>query len=314
MNPDIRPLFEAFEQSDPIVVFHHISPDPDALGTQFGIVEFLKEKYPEKTILAAGSQPEMDEVSDEQIRNGMALVVDTSTRERVDDQRYSMAKTVARIDHHLLCDDFGELDYTDEKAAAAAQTAVSLLKAHGETIPAKSAQHLLEALISDTQKFMLQTVTPETFEAAAWLLKMGADPAKAQANLYSRDRVVFAFRAKLMNKARILDNLMFSVVSAEDYLSCGCPFEDAKSSVNTLGSVKGIEIWAQFTQNPDGVHYNGSLRSARIPLIDLAGRFGGGGHTCACGVKNLTIGQVDELIQGLRELSVTGLNDLEESE
>lgn len=313
MRKDPRALFEALEAADPIVVFHHISPDPDALGTQLGMVEFLKARYPHKTILAAGSQPGMDEISDEQIHNALALLVDTSDSERVDDQRFAQAKTIARIDHHIPVEDFGALDYVDETASAAAQYAALLLKEAGQTIPSASAQHFYEGLVSDSQKFSLGNVTPATFEAAAWLVEQGADLVLAQKHLYTRTQETFFYQKKVLEKSVLRGKLLFAVMSMDDYLSAGCPFEEAKSRVNVLASVEGVEIWALFTQNAETSLYNASLRSTSIPVQPLASRWGGGGHANACGIKNLSVTQVQKLIEELAELSLTPPDQKEEA-
>lgn len=305
LNKNIQPLFDAFEQAEAIVVFHHVSPDPDARGTQLGMCEFLKERYPGKTILAAGPQDDMDEVSDEQMKSAMALICDTSNGYRVDDQRYTMCRNIARIDHHIQVEDFGELDYVDADAPAAAEVAVEILRAHGEEIPASSAQHFLEALISDTQRFMLPSVRPSTFEAAAWLVSHGASVDLAQKHLYTRIREKYAYGGKVISKSVLKNKCLVAVMSRDDYLSCACPFEEAKNSVNLMAQIEGVEIWVLITQNLDGQHYQASVRSAGIVVEPLARAYGGGGHACACGIKNLDASTVSALIDDLAKLSLT---------
>lgn len=51
------------------------------------------------------------------------------------------------------------------------------------------------------------------------------------------------------------------------------------------------------------IEYDGSLRSKTISINEIAQRFNGGGHKNACGVKDLTKKQLDELIQELSLLS-----------
>ncbi|UNT94219.1 hypothetical protein [Allobaculum sp. Allo2] len=56
------------------------------------MAEFLKARYPDKTILMAGSQEGMDSISDAQMEQSLALLCDTATGERVDDLRFTRAK------------------------------------------------------------------------------------------------------------------------------------------------------------------------------------------------------------------------------
>ena len=54
----------------------------------------------------------------------------------------------------------------------------------------------------------------------------------------------------------------------------------------------------------DREHYSASLRSRNIPIRDVAMQFGGGGHECASGIKNLSREQVDEVIEILSKREV----------
>ena len=54
----------------------------------------------------------------------------------------------------------------------------------------------------------------------------------------------------------------------------------------------------------DRVHYSASLRSRNIPIRDVAMEFGGGGHECASGIKNLTRDQVNQIIEILSNREV----------
>lgn len=47
---------DKLEQYDSIVIFHHIRPDGDCLGSQFGLRELLRINYPEKKFMQLGNQ------------------------------------------------------------------------------------------------------------------------------------------------------------------------------------------------------------------------------------------------------------------
>ena len=48
--------------------------------------------------------------------------------------------------------------------------------------------------------------------------------------------------------------------------------------------------------------YNGSLRSRTIAINKVANDFRGGGHKNACGVKKLTLEEIDSLVSVLDQL------------
>jgi phosphoesterase RecJ-like protein len=51
--------------------------------------------------------------------------------------------------------------------------------------------------------------------------------------------------------------------------------------VNVMGDIKGIDIWANFTETENGVLCE--LRSSRYNINPVAVKYGGGGHKKASG-------------------------------
>lgn len=315
MPEDIREqaarLFDAIDQAQTIIVFRHVNPDPDALGSQLGMVEWLKARYPKKTILSAGEGEAMDEIADDQFQDALAIITDTSNAARIDDQRYIQAKEKARIDHHVKVEDFGAMDIVDEKAAAACEIEALLFRDAGIQIPVSAAQHLMDGLIADSQRFTIPTVRQETFDAASWLVSQGADPNLSAKNLFNRTFAIFEMSNVIRSKAVLREKFLFSLQSIQDYLGVGVAYEEAKNQVNCLSAINGVEIWALFTEQPDHL-YSASLRSASISVREIAAEFGGGGHVCACGIKNLSAEQLANLIDRLSAQSLA-LPETEES-
>ncbi len=301
-NKDPKRIFEAIQKADPIVIVAHVNPDPDATGSQLGLKYAILDQYPEKTVLTMGKGPGFDEVSEETLAKALVIITDTSNSERVDDPRFQLGRQIARLDHHVRVEDFGDLDYVDDLAAAACEVEALLMKEEGWTISSKAAQHLMNGLYSDTQRFSIPTVTDKTFEAAAWLAKQGANPRVTCEYLYTSSYAEFCYNNKVKSQAMQKEHFLFSLMSQADYLSTGLPYEQAKNFVNGLGNIEGIEIWALFTQDNEG-SYAASLRSRSIPIVHLAQEFGGGGHQCAAGIKKLSASQVYELIERCAKLS-----------
>ncbi|MDE6108111.1 MAG: hypothetical protein K2F83_05495, partial [Oscillospiraceae bacterium] len=59
------------------------------------------------------------------------------------------------------------------------------------------------------------------------------------------------------------------------------PFTVSRGMVNVLGDMKGVEIWANFTEDEGGILCE--LRSANLNVQPIAAKYGGGGHAKACG-------------------------------
>ena len=300
MNKFFSALENEIEKHELILLFRHIHPDGDALGSQHGLEQWLQARYPEKTVLCLGEGEAPVQLSDEQLQSALAIITDTSNSPRIDDDRWQKARTIARIDHHVQVEDFGPLDYVDDKSSATCQIIAQMLQENGETIPAAGAQRLLEGLMTDTMKFTISSVTPDTYRAAAWLMEQGADPLAANRKMFSRTEQDVRYTSLLVEKATRQGAFMFTLASQDDYLSRGFRFEDAKNFVSAIANIEGIEVWALFTQHPDG-NYSASLRSHTISVREIAAAFGGGGHVCACGIKNLNADQLSDLIAQLSD-------------
>lgn len=300
-----KQLLDAIESAPIITLFRHVNPDPDAYGSQLALKEWIRYAYPDKQVYALGQgerSDEMDEVDDQTIANSLAIVTDTANRDRVDDQRFLLAHQIARMDHHLQIEDFGPLDLVDIHASATCEIQALMFKQAGMNIGPKAAQEMLQGLMADSQRFTITTVRPQSFEAAAWLMEQQANPQQAAKFLFSRDYSTFEISAFIASRAEKKGAFLFSVVSQQDYLSRGVSFETAKSQVNALNNIKGIMIWALFTQQPDGL-YSASLRSAKVAINELANQYGGGGHQQACGIKNLDVCKLTSLIEQLEQLA-----------
>ena len=86
-------LLETIKSADIITLFRHIHPDCDAVGSQFGLKNWILENWPEKQVYALGNEycpqgnswPESDTCSKDIIRHSVAIILDTANEERIDD-------------------------------------------------------------------------------------------------------------------------------------------------------------------------------------------------------------------------------------
>ena len=113
------------EQYDSVVIFGHHHPDGDCYGSQIGLRELLKKHYPNKKVYAVGSGlpdmfsliGEMDNFSEEVIKESLAIIVDANDVSRMEDMRITKAKAFCKIDHHMDLKTFTEgPEVIDDKA------------------------------------------------------------------------------------------------------------------------------------------------------------------------------------------------------
>ena len=176
-----KEFLELIKEYDCIAIFRHVRPDGDAMFSALALYTFLKDNFKDKKIRISGKdQYEIINVShpisDNFIRKSLAVVVDTSNKARVDDQRFLKAKQIVKIDHHPVVDDYGYLNIVDSKSAACCELLARIFfskEFKGYYISPETCKYLYCGLVTDTINFRTTSVTYKTFEIAYKLVKTG---------------------------------------------------------------------------------------------------------------------------------------------
>lgn len=313
MYYDAQWLVSQIEAYDTIVIFRHILADADALGSQFGLKTWIEDNYPDKHVYAVGDSvgasaehyPSMDRVQDTVIQQALAVVLDTSTAARIDDERWKEAKQILRIDHHILTEHYCREELVDEKAAATCEILALLLKAAGKPLSASCANYLYSGLIADTINFTISSTTSNTMLAGAFLLEHGVDIVARNMEHFGAHLTDYYYESWLRTQLQADRGVGYALVDESDFKRFGLTFTQAKEKVFVFGSIHELSVWALFTQMDTDSQgeplYTCSLRSRTVPLDDIANAYGGGGHRCACGIKRLNRSQISQLISDLKQ-------------
>jgi len=305
-------FYELIQKYDVITVFRHQNPDPDALGSQWGLVSWLKETFPNKAIYALGKhvgvKPQLfeayDLVEDSVVSSSLAIILDTANAARIDDQRFSNAKMSLKIDHHPLGEAYAQHQLVFEDASSTSEIIAGLIKEFmlDEAISSKAAKYLYMGILTDSLNFSTSNVTHSTLENAAYLAKSHLDLPKINEELYLIDENEFKFVNRLRNLAIVEEGLIYAIVTKALTEECNITPNMAKEHVNDLGLVREYEIWVLFVQQeiPNQHLYNGSIRSRNVTINDIAIKYNGGGHRLAAAVKNLSLSEIQSVIHDLK--------------
>lgn len=297
-------LFQTISEFDTICVFRHINPDGDANGSQFGIKSFIEHKFPEKKVFAFGIENNptfFPKCTHEEVdfSNALAIVTDTANHERIDGEGYKECAKIIKIDHHPIVDNFGDINYVDEKACATCEVIGKMFMESNEILTKETATYLYCGLLTDSQKFSIPSVTQDTFKVAAYLLSFGVDIQLCNQKMFSSTVKEFQFETYIRSNVQYVnEHIAYIIVNIEDYEKFGLTFEQAKSKVFVLSNVDEIDMYCLFTQASDTT-YNGSLRSKKVTINDIAAHYHGGGHKLASGVKKLSMDDIHSLLNEL---------------
>lgn len=273
-----------------IIIHRHSYPDGDALGSQTGLAALIKDNFPEKEVYAVGDDAPrlafmnaaMDEIPDEYYKDALAIIVDCGSARLICDERYKSAAKTLRFDHHIYCEAIADLDIVDSTYESACGLVAMFAKESGLKLSPASATALFTGMVTDSGRFVFDSVTARTFELAAFLMSQPIDTGALYYNLYAEDFADIIAKADNMHKIKFTpDNVAYIYTAREDLESGEAAHSVSRKTVGLMRDIKGVYVWASFTESDDGVLTE--LRSNRYNINPVAVKYGGGGHKKASG-------------------------------
>lgn len=307
-----RQIIDTIESFDKIIIHRHVRPDPDAYGSQIGLKELISLNYPEKKVLAAGEHENTldfmakpDNVTDEDFKDALIIVTDTANTARIDDQRYTLGKTLVKIDHHPNDDAYGDLLWVDTNASSSSELIYELFEEAKEyknwTMDASVARLLFAGIVGDTGRFMFQSTTLKTMEYSGKLLSYGFDRTELFNGMYEVERNLLQLKGYVYENFSMDENGVGSVKLTREVLQkYDVKESEASLLVGSLADVKGMQCWVFFIEDPNEIRVR--LRSKGPIINGIAKKYGGGGHPLASGASVKTWEEADLVIEDLKKL------------
>ena len=289
-------MFEAIkkliEKHPKIIIHRHKNPDGDALGAQIGLKRILMENYPEKQILAVGDMTPryafmetlpLDEIEDSAYDGALAILLDTATPSLICDDRYTKAAATARIDHHIFCETFTDVEVIDTSFESCCGMITALAMECDWQVSGEAAQSLYTGMVTDSGRFSYDCTSAQTFRLASFLIDRPFHPADIYRELYSDDLEMKQLRAKFTLKIQTTpEGVAFIYTTIDEAKSYGVDnFTLSRGMVNVMSEIRGIHSWVNFTETENGILCE--IRSNRYNINPIAKKYGGGGHQKASG-------------------------------
>ena len=171
-------IIALIEQYDKIIIHRHSKPDGDAMGSQIGLKKLIEANYQGKTVLCVGDgagryafmqKDDPDNISDEDYSGALAIILDTSAKALISDDRYTLADTTARIDHHIFCEKIAQTEVTDTSFESCCSLITALAMEAGWSVTSEAATALYTGMVTDSGRFRYDSTTPDTMRRAARL-------------------------------------------------------------------------------------------------------------------------------------------------
>ncbi|ERJ13600.1 DHH family phosphoesterase [Haloplasma contractile] len=305
-------IIKKIEEYETIIIHHHVSPDPDCVGSQMGLKHIIEESYPEKKVYVVGEESEriaflgkLDQIPDDIYERSLVIIVDVGDKPRIADDRWAKGKELIKIDHHPLTEEFADLEWVDTSFAAAAEMIVDLyVKSDGKLkMNVEAARALYSGILTDTGRFYYSSVSERTLRYGAQLYKFDFDKQDLYKDVYYRSVEDIKFKGYIESSFEYTEHGLGYMKFDQELLDrFDIEAGTASGMVNTLSNLKEIICWIFFTEDKDLGKIRVGFRS-RGPIVNtLAAKYGGGGHNWASGTLAPDWETVEKIIEDANNL------------
>lgn len=312
-------MIELIGQADNVLVMGHKFADLDCLGSAIGmakaciclkktvnIVLDVRRNLADGLVVRLENNGGMDlllhpdSALDLIGDKTLLIIVDTHTENLLESAAvYKRCKQTIVIDHHRkMVNHIADavIFYHEPYASSASEMVTELVQYFGDSVSLsqRDAEALLSGITLDTRNFVLRTGV-RTFEAAAYLRRLGADTVEV--------RKLFASTMdSYQRKTRV-------VSSAEIYKGCAiasCDFNSddlrivAPQAADELLNISGVKASFVLYEQNDTINISARSMGALNVQVIMEALGGGGHHTMAAAqLPNVTI---DKARQSLLEI------------
>ena len=310
---EIERLRHLIRSVDTFVLVTHVNPDGDAIGAIQGFAAFLRalgkrvyaivpNTFPDFLAFLDASKKDKvliykykQEFCNRVLREaGAVICLDINALNRMDalgKEIASLSLPKVLIDHHPHPERNNfDLVFSNSRMSSSCEAVYLVINALEMDIPfpKEAVEPLYVGIMTDTNNFF-NSVSADTFEVAAHLLRLGASKEKVQQQVFS------AFEEQRMRlMAHTIFNRMvlvrrfraaYMTLSLVEQERFGFRVGDSEGFVNIPMNIKDVDLSMLFVETPDYIRV--SLRSRNdVDVNEMSKKFfNGGGHRQAAGGK-----------------------------
>ncbi len=317
MEEIFNSLTQFIKEHNNILIMTHKNPDFDGMGSALGLQQVINSFKKESYICINNSEKNnsLKKSYDLIIENNLyfntikksnidkiinddtlLIILDTHKQEMVEiPELVSKVKNIIIIDHHIKNKDYikdAKISYINEGLSSTVEFMANYIKYLNKQIDPLFATFMLVGLEIDTNNFRLKT-TDKTYEAASYLIKLGADNILKQ-ELLQENKEEYIRRQKLIEKSYMVNkNMTICVLDSKIYEN-----KDLASIAEELLQFENVE--ASFAIGKISKDIVGiSARSiGKINVEQIMAKLGGGGHytEAATQIKDKSIKEVEKIL------------------
>mgnify|MGYP001233277054 FL=1 len=318
-NSSFAELKSIIESKKKVLIVSHYNPDGDAIGSSFGLANFLNLLGIEAHVYNLDKVPNyLDFLKTLNFHNSIKtipndidlfVIVDFNDLERSGSEmrnylegKIKEKKPFILIDHHENNKVNYGYSFIDTSASSTGVLIYKLLSEFDQEIDSKISTALLTTIITDTSSYKNSNVNSDSFNISAELIKLKADISLINSNIYKLGNINgLQLRNKIHATLHFIKEYKLAICySLNDfYYKTGTTKEDSEGIANGLIFYNNVEVGVFIRQIKEN-SWKVSMRTNNyINLSKFAQLFGGGGHKNASGFT--FNGKLEDLIEKLIE-------------
>ena len=317
-------LQNAIETANNIVIFSHVNPDGDTLGSMIGLSKLIELNFNKTTTnVIIGKTPETyaflpsinncisNQSIDKTTIYDLAIAVDVAAKDRMSDMQeiYFNAKNTANVDHHITNNNYGKVNIVKGEASSAGEVVYEIAKDLNWKFNKEIAELLYIAILTDTGGFRFENTSPKVLTYAAELIEMGLNPTQIYRQCYeSKPKAMALLNAYAIQNAVFKENdkIAYTIITKEDMKNFNAKNDYTEGISEALRQINSTEVAILLKELPNQMT-KVSLRSKKVNVAKIAEAFDGGGHHYAAGC---TIQKPPKIaVEKLLELVKKSLNE-----
>jgi bifunctional oligoribonuclease and PAP phosphatase NrnA len=293
-------LLRKIRQGNRFLLTSHLNPDGDSIGSELGLARVLRRLGKGAVVWNRDATPAVYQPlpGSERIHNGEEppagfpekfdgiIVLECPSLDRTGIEDHLKEKPLINIDHHLGNQHYGAVNWVDSAAPAVGEMVYRLAQGLKVALEPEIAGCLYLTLVTDTGGFRFSNATPAAFEAAAALVREGAQPEQVSMWLYeSQPLASVRLLGEMLQSLQIHEEGRVATgrITPDMMSRAGAGPGDTEGLIDHIRSISGVDAVALVRHVEDG-RQKVSLRSrGEVDVEKIARQHGGGGHRNAAG-------------------------------
>ncbi len=308
MTPDYQRIDELVKNATEILIVQADNPDADSLGSALALEQVIGDLGSKPLLYCAVDipgylhyLPGWDRVERELPSNfDASIIVDTSTLTLLEKLvtsngiRQLAAKPCVVLDHHQTVSNdisFASITVCDPHRSSTGELIYDIATALHWPMSVSCKQHLMNAILGDTQGLSNSLATSKTYRIMADMIDSGVDRSRLEESRRAFGKMpqsIYRYKAELIKRTEFyVDGRLALVSIPQSEINDYSPlYNPAPLIQNDMLQTEGVGIGIVLKIYNDG-HVTGAIRANPTFSVaaELAEHFGGGGHAYASGFK-----------------------------